>query len=38
MYIYILRNTPSGAPDHILSDVLPKLIRCFGSFNIIHLH
>ena len=32
------RNTPSGAPDHIVSDVLPKLIRCFGSFNIIHLH
>ena len=36
-FAIISRNTPSGAPDHIVSDVLPKLIRGFGSFNIILL-
>ena len=34
----ISRNTPLGAPDHIVSDVLPKIIRCFRPFNIIHFH
>ena len=32
------RNPPSGAPYHSVSDVLPKLIKCFASFNIIHFH
>ena len=34
-FSFISRNTPSGAPAHIVSDVLPKIIRCFRSFNII---
>ena len=34
----ISSSTPSGSPDHIISDVLLKLISFLGSFNIIHLH
>ena len=34
----VSRNTSTVAPNHIVSDVLPKIICCFGSFNIIHQH
>ena len=34
----ISMNTPTGAPDHIVSDVLPKIIWCIRPLNILYLH
>ena len=27
-----------SVPDHFVSDVIPKIFRYFGSFNILHIH